>query len=107
MSIEHVLPQTVDAGSEWASLYPDPEQREEWTHRIANLVFLTHSINSRASNWDFERKKSEYFKSKDGISPFPLTQKVLQEPDWTPARLKNRQNELIGRLAQVWNLEES
>jgi hypothetical protein len=107
VSIEHVLPQTVDAGSEWASLYPDPEQREEWTHRIANLVFLTHSINSRASNWDFERKKSEYFKSKDGISPFPLTQKILQEPDWTPARLKNRQNELIGRLAQVWNLEES
>jgi Protein of unknown function (DUF1524) len=55
VSIEHVLPQTVDAGSEWALLFPDEQERSDWTHRLANLVFLTHRINTRASNWDFER----------------------------------------------------
>jgi hypothetical protein len=50
VSIEHVLPQTVDDTSEWAKLFADTEQRETWTHRLANLVFLTHRINTRASN---------------------------------------------------------
>jgi hypothetical protein len=73
-SIEHVLPQTVDPDSEWALLFPDEEVRAAWTHRLGNLVFLTKRINTRASNWDFERKKVEYFASTDGTSPFPLTQ---------------------------------
>ena len=50
----------------------------EWMHRLANLVFLTHRINTRASNWSFERKKREYFASSDGSSPFVITQGVLQ-----------------------------
>jgi Protein of unknown function (DUF1524) len=50
VSIEHVLPQTVEGGSEWATLFPDEPQRAEWTHRLANLVFLTRRINTRASN---------------------------------------------------------
>ena len=49
VSIEHVLPQTVDENSEWAKLLPDPQTRLLWIHRIANLVFLTHRINTRAS----------------------------------------------------------
>ena len=72
VSIEHVLPQTVDDGSEWATLFPDEQERAEWTHRLANLVFLTHRINTRASNWDFEKKKKEYFASSDGSSPFVI-----------------------------------
>jgi hypothetical protein len=56
-SIEHVLPQTVDAGSEWEALFPDESERDQWTHRLANLVFLTRRINTRASNWPFAKKK--------------------------------------------------
>jgi hypothetical protein len=100
ISIEHVLPQTVDEKSEWAELFPDEVQRADWTHRFANLVFLTRRINTRASNWDFERKK-EYFVSKDGTSPFPLTQGVLQIPQWTLEHLQTRQATLIGKLSDV------
>ena len=74
VSIEHVLPQTVNDDSEWALLFPDESEQPNWTHRLANLVFLTHRINTRASNWDFERKKNEYFTSRDDSSPFIITQ---------------------------------
>ncbi|MET4293640.1 hypothetical protein ABIB06_004708 [Bradyrhizobium sp. LB8.2] len=106
VSIEHVLPQTVSDSSEWATLFPEEAQRAEWTHRLANLVFLTRRINTRASNWDFGRKKKEYFVSKDGASPFPLTQGVLQAGSWTPEHLVQRQATLIGRLASVWSLAQ-
>jgi hypothetical protein len=106
-SIEHVLPQTVDPDSEWAILFPDEEARAAWTHRIANLVFLTKRINTRASNWDFERKKVEYFASKDGTSPFPLTQGVLQTNNWTPEHLQERQAKMLAVLAKTWRLQSA
>jgi Protein of unknown function DUF262/Protein of unknown function (DUF1524) len=105
VSIEHVLPQTVSEQSEWAVLFPEDAERTEWTHRLANLVFLTRRINTRASNWDFDRKKKEYFASKDGTSPFPLTQGVLQATAWTPEHLVQRQKKLVATLSSVWNLE--
>ena len=38
---------------------------------------------AQAGNYDFERKKSEYFACR-GTSPFALTSQVLNEPVWTP-----------------------
>ncbi len=105
VSIEHVLPQTVDEDSEWYDLFPDEEQREEWTHRLANLVFLTHRINKRSSNWGFDRKKEEYFSSEDGSSPFPITQSVLQAKRWSVDYLESRQEKLLSVLAKVWQLK--
>jgi hypothetical protein len=107
VSIEHVLPQTVDAGSEWAVAFPIEHERERWLHRLGNLVFLTRRINTRASNWPFEKKKSEYFGSKDGTSPFPITQGVQQAEFWDTGTLAKRQGTLLERLCIVWKLEES
>jgi hypothetical protein len=108
ISIEHVLPQTVDSSSTWATLFPDVNERAQWTHRLANLVFLTRRINTRASNWDFDRKKKEYFASKkDGTSPFPLTQGVLQASEWTVEHLRTRQKMLLERLCAVWMLPDT
>jgi hypothetical protein len=104
VSIEHVLPQTVDDGSQWAKLFPDKAARERWTHRLANLVFLTRRINTRASNWEFEKKKTAYFASQDGTSPFPITQGVLQTDKWDLDHLEKRQQHLIGKLSDVWRL---
>jgi hypothetical protein len=103
VSIEHVLPQTVEEGSEWAVLFPDQTLRDEWTHRLANLVLLTRRINTRASNWDF-KKKREYFGSKDGAPPFVITQGVLQTDRWTVTYLQKRQELLISILAKLWKL---
>ena len=106
-SIEHVLPQTVESGTEWAAWFPDAAERDFWTHRLANLVFLTTRINIKASNWDFDRKKKTYFGTKDGISPFPLTQSVLQADGraWTADLLTARQEFLLDKLAGVWRLQ--
>lgn len=104
VSIEHVLPQTVGEDDEWASLIPEASVREQWVHRLANLVLLTRRINTRASNWDFKRKKNEYFLSHDGVSPFHLTQQVREEETWTEEVLSERQAMLIDRLKLVWRL---
>lgn len=104
VSIEHVLPQTVEAASEWANLFPNQEERDVWTHRLANLVFLTQRINVCASNWEFERKKKAYFASKEGTAPFPLTQEVLQAASWTVDHLRLRQDRLMAKLCEVWRL---
>ena len=104
VSIEHVLPQTVETTSQWATLFPNQDLRDDWTHRLANLVFLTRRINVRASNWDFERKKKAYFASQEGTSPFPLTQEVLQAASWTSDHLYDRQVRLMSKLCDIWRL---
>ena len=48
ISIEHVLPQTPQLESEWLGWFPDEESRDHWTHRLGNLVLLSHSKNSKA-----------------------------------------------------------
>lgn len=107
VSIEHVLPQTVEKGSEWDKLFPDEAVRDEWTHRLGNLVLLTRRINSSASNWDFKTKKEKYFQSKKGATTFALTLRVLQTNEWTLTQLKQNQNELMEKLAEVWQLAAS
>jgi hypothetical protein len=106
VSIEHVLPQTVEEGSEWAALFPTEAIRQEWVHKLANLVFLTRRVNIKASNWDFEKKKSQYFASDDGSSPFVLTQGVLQTKLWNAGHLIERQRKLLFALSNVWALEQ-
>ncbi|MCS6260454.1 DUF262 domain-containing protein [Shewanella baltica] len=105
LTIEHVLPQTVEQSSEWERNWPDPEERETWTHRLANLVPLTQRRNSQASNFDFDRKKTAYFGGKNGVSSYVLTTQVLKEPTWTPNVLNHRQIELVEICKQHWNLD--
>ncbi len=90
ISIEHVLPQRPPADSQWLEWFPDEEQREAWTHRLGNLVLLSKRKNSQAQNFDFERKKSEYFQ-RNGVSPFAITTEVANEQKWTPEILEDRQ----------------
>jgi hypothetical protein len=61
ITVEHVLPQNPADDSVWLQWFPDEEERYEVTHRISNLVLLSRRKNSQAQNWDFERKKQEYF----------------------------------------------
>jgi len=103
LSIEHVLPQTMEQDGAWAVSFSD-EQQQKWVHRLANLVLLTRRKNSQASNYDFGKKKSLYFVGAGGTSPFPLTTQVLAEPEWTLDVLERRQKELVAVLAELWRL---
>ena len=103
ITVEHVLPQHPRAGSQWLTWFPNSADRLLWTHRLANLVLLSHRKNASASNWDFARKKSEYFK-RGGVPPFALTTQVVNESEWTAEVLERRQQELIGTLCREWRL---
>lgn len=104
VSLEHVLPQTPPDGSDWLQWFPDKDERDGWTHRLANLVPLDRNKNSSASNYNFAKKKDAYFKGKGTASPFVLTQEVRSENTWTPALLIDRQKRLVGVLKTHWNL---
>ncbi len=107
LSLEHVLPQTPPSGSDWIKWFPDEDERDSWTHRLANLVPLHVRKNPAASNYDFATKKNVYFKGKGTASPFILTQEVRSEDTWTPVMLADRQKRLVGVLKKHWALEVS
>lgn len=103
LSIEHVLPQTPATDSIWLMWFPEEETRELWTHRLANLVLLSRRKNIQAQNFDFEKKKREYFERK-GVAMSALTSQVLSQSEWTPDVLEKRQRDLIRRLKSEWRL---
>ena len=105
LTIEHVLPQTVGAGSEWEQTWSDPEERKRWVHRLANLVPLNKRRNSQAQNYDFHLKKDAYFRGRSNVSSYALTSQVLNETAWTPDVVRDRQAELLRTLMDAWDLE--
>jgi hypothetical protein len=104
ITVEHVLPQNPNAGSQWLVDFPDEQLRVFWVHRLANLVLLTRRKNTQASNLDFGEKKTRYFSTIGGVSNFALTNTVIQQPQWDVPTLQQRQAELVGRLVAVWRL---
>ena len=106
ISAEHVCPQTIEPGSQWDNWFSDRQTHNDWVHRAANLVLLTHRKNSSAGNWDLNRKKSAYF-VKDDACPFLLTQQVFDASEWTPKTLEGRQKELLRTLSRSWGIEEA
>lgn len=109
LTIEHVLPQTIDEESQWRQWWEKDEegkdtQHQTWLHRLANLVPLNKSRNSAAYNWDFNKKKEEYFSGNKDVSSYALTSQVLKEKEWTPEIVENRQEELLKTLCANWAL---
>lgn len=74
-TVEHVLPQNPSENSVWLEQFPDEEERARLTHQIGNLVLLSRRKNGQAKNWDFDRKKREYFQ-RGSVSTFALTSQV-------------------------------
>ncbi|UXD88967.1 DUF262 domain-containing protein [Thalassolituus hydrocarboniclasticus] len=105
LTIEHVLPQTVEAGSEWEENWQDADVRQQWVHKIANLVPLTQQRNSAASNFDFTKKKTAYFGGRQGVSSYVMTTQVLNTQEWTPDVVNTRQNNLLEVLEAGWKLK--
>lgn len=103
-TIEHILPQNVSLLSEWNKLWPDIELREFWLNKLANLVPLTRSNNSKAQNYNFADKKRIYFNISKGVTSFALTTQILNIDSWTPAIVEKRQKELIDILVKYYEL---
>jgi len=103
ITVEHVLPQNPKAGSSWEADFSEDE-RTFWTHRLGNLVLLNRAKNSEAQNFDFTKKKANYFTSAHGTAVFALTTHVLSQDSWTPDVVEERQSKLLDILHHVWKL---
>lgn len=104
LTIEHVLPQTVDPKSNWAKLWPNEDDRNIWLNKIANLVPLTRRHNSQAQNYDFDVKKTSYFTGKNGTTSYALTTQVLGESIWGESEVAARQHNLLNEFKNNWEL---
>lgn len=103
LTIEHVLPQTINPTSQWAEWWTE-DIASSWRHKIGNLVPLARRQNSEAQNYDFDIKKERYFQSRNGTTSFALTTQVINENTWTVEVLQTRQQNLINTLKTKWEL---
>ena len=99
-SIEHIMPQHLTPA--WIKeLGEDYEQiHETWQHRIANLTLTGY--NAKYSNSTFVEKRD----MKDGFtdSHLYLNNWISQQEHWSLAELEARNQILMQRALNIWNL---
>ncbi|WQY00968.1 DUF262 domain-containing protein [Helicobacter pylori] len=112
--VEHILPQNPGSSSQWMKDFSE-EERELYTHSLANLTLLGGTKNTQASNLDFKEKKEIYMgnavklgKDKRGreqtfkvMTCYKMTIDVAQYTEWTPKSLEKRKEELIQKIESV------
>lgn len=86
-SIEHVLPQKPEIGSEWLKVH-DITKIGTYVNSVGNLVLLSKGKNSSASNLEFAEKKTKYLKPR--VSDYPRSIQILEEDSWTPGVIEKR-----------------
>ncbi|MGL2729724.1 DUF262 domain-containing protein [Helicobacter pylori] len=108
--VEHILPQKPDPSSQWMKDFSE-EERECYTHSLANLTLLGGTKNSQASNLDFKDKKKIYMGEEIKLNkkkPFKVMTCYKMTIDiahhyteWTPTSLEKRKEELIQKIESV------
>ncbi|WP_187845224.1 DUF262 domain-containing protein [Helicobacter pylori] len=110
--VEHILPQNPNPSSQWVKDFSE-EERELYTHSLANLTLLGGKKNTEASNKDFKDKKKIYMgeenrlrktKPSKVMTCYKMTIDVAQYTEWTPKSLEKRKEELIKRIESVLTL---
>ncbi|MBR0035826.1 MAG: DUF1524 domain-containing protein, partial [Synergistaceae bacterium] len=103
LTIEHVLPQTVNENTYWSEKWPDEDERAKWLHKLGNLIPLEGRKNISASNYDFTAKKDVYF-FKNGITSYALASQVAACTEWTPEIVAERQRDILEIFRRNWDL---
>ncbi len=110
--VEHILPQKPDLSSQWMKDFSE-EERELYTHSLANLTLLGGKKNSQASNLDFKDKKKIYMgeiklnkkKNPRVMTCYKMTIDIAHHyTEWTPKSLEKRKEELIKIIESVLTL---
>ncbi|GAA8755553.1 DUF262 domain-containing protein [Helicobacter pylori] len=115
--VEHILPQNPDPSSQWVKDFSE-EERERYTHSLANLTLLGGKKNtkalSQALNQDFKEKKEIYMgkpialdnkKTFKVMDCYDMTKNdVCRYTEWTPKSLEKRKEELIEIIEGVLTL---
>ncbi|GAA8466185.1 DUF262 domain-containing protein [Helicobacter pylori] len=112
LHVEHILPQKPTLSSQWAKDFS--EERERYTHSLANLTLLGGKKNEEASNLDFKDKKKIYMGEEISLSKkrpsgvmtcYKMTIDIAHHyTEWTPKSLEKREKELIKIIESVLTL---
>jgi uncharacterized protein with ParB-like and HNH nuclease domain len=97
-TLEHIIPQKPEQGTNWERDFSD-SFKQEYTYRLGNMTLLTQRMNAAAKNYDFERKKKHYKKTK-----LAMTQSLVQ-CTMTEDFIKKRHIELVNEILKDLNLE--
>ncbi len=118
LHVEHILPQKPTLSSQWAKDFSE-EERERYTHSLANLTLLGGTKNAQASNLDFKEKKEIYMgnavklgKDKRGrekpfkvMTCYKMTIDIAHHyTEWTPKSLEKREKDLMSIIESVLTL---
>ncbi len=110
--VEHILPQQPGSSSQWVKDFSE-EERELYTHSLANLTLLGFNKNTQSSNLDFKEKKEIYMgktitldnkKTFRVMTCYKMTIDIAQYTEWTPTSLEKRKEELIQIIESVLTL---
>ncbi|GAA6781515.1 DUF262 domain-containing protein [Helicobacter pylori] len=111
--VEHILPQKPTLSSQWAKDFSE-EERELYTHSLANLTLLGGKKNTKASNLDFKDKKKVYMgeeirlnkrKTFRAMTCYKMTIDIAHHyTEWTPKDLEKREKDLIEIIESVLTL---
>lgn len=102
-SVEHIMPQTLNAswkkslGERWEEIH------EKWKDRIANLTLTAY--NSEYSNKDFATKRNMKHGFSDSV--FRTNQCVADQEAWGERELESRQSKLQDKFVKLWPLISS
>jgi len=104
MTVEHVLPRKLGAGSPWRPWYTDPAEREWCTESLGNLVLVTKSQNMLAANLDFARKLELYFGTPG--APVPAVNEGLRGlHEWRAEHIRAREAQLMRAIDALWSFD--
>ncbi|GAA8710484.1 DUF262 domain-containing protein [Helicobacter pylori] len=111
--VERILPQNPDPSSQWVKDFSE-EERELYTHSLANLTLLGGKRNTEASNLDFKDKKKIYMGEEIRLNkkkPFrvmtccKMTIDIAHHyTEWTPKSLEKREKDLMSIIESVLTL---
>lgn len=102
ISIEHILPQAPNIGSQWVSDFTE-QDREKWTNRLGNLILLSRRKNTAQSNLDYLQKKEKYFKK--NVELFSNSIRIFNTfSTWNLDDLKKNHKETLVKLLAAYGI---
>lgn len=104
ISIEHILPQTPKAGSQWLVDFTDDELLN-FTHKIGNLIIIGRRKNSSLGNLDYPQKRQKYFEKNIGSFARSLNVYNTYSTQWTPAEYKLNQKKAVDDLKSIFGIK--
>lgn len=98
-TIEHILPQSYDEGSEWASLF-SKEQHKNMKDLLANVIPLSSPLNSSLQDAPYSTKRMRYQKESMFTTPRNIAGAWTK---WNPKSIEQRSKILVDWAISRWD----